>query len=135
MLGWCQRASRFRRALTLANPWTVDVLILVAPISAHGPNASREVTIPDSRDCPDVRFVSADLELLQLIRDCIGKDKHHPDGSGGQRLHKGFNTGMPSGLLFKWQLMSWTDYDAVFLAVSAAFSMGANGGSRAVLVC
>ena len=91
MLGWCQNAHRLRRALMSANPWTVDVVVLVAPITAHSPNAAREITMPDSRDCPDVRLVSADLELLQLIRGCIGKDKLHHDGSGRQRLHRGFH--------------------------------------------
>lgn len=110
LLGWCLGVRRLKRALLRANPtWEVETLILHGPISARW---SVQLPPPDLTDCPEARVVRVDAKLKQLVARClmVGRKRQ------GRWRSRPFFTGMPSGILFKWQLMSWYEYDAVVRA-------------------
>jgi hypothetical protein len=103
LVGWCESARRLRRALTVTGglPWSIRLLVIDGPISA----SDETVRSPtDMRDCPEAEVVAPDVRLMSLIRRCINREGRHK-----------FFTGMPSGVMLKWAMLSWTEFDAVLL--------------------
>jgi hypothetical protein len=112
MTGWCQAAHRLKRALTTAGVWRVQLVVLYGPLDAK----LRVPMAPATAACPDAEYVPVSRRLQNLTRQCIHVDQRGTDSHGRRFIRRAVHTTMASGLLFKWQPMSWTQYDCVLLA-------------------
>lgn len=113
LLGWCQGARRLKRALAAESPhWGIELLVLFGPMSAKW---NAKLPPPDMTDCPEAQLLHADRRLKSLISGCLMVGRKRKGGRGEWK-HRPFFTGMPSGIMFKWQVMALVQYDAVFLA-------------------
>jgi hypothetical protein len=101
LVGWCQGARRFRRAVP--RQWTTTLLVLT-----HGvpPNRSR---------CPDAEYVSARPRLARLGLAC--QQRVTREGYYFRYMPKYRRVmrhpAAPAELFLKWQLLAMREYDAV----------------------